>query len=213
MKEKLQEALRRLREAAAVECPTCRTPIPFAEPKCPTCGSPPTLRSAFRATFGSLKKNLEARAQTASVQTKRRIQWWYLWVSVLIVLILLPIVQGHYAAQAVSVVYVTALSAYVVWLAPVRWRRAYFFRASRIVKIATTLNFLSLIMLIQLAVEVWWGSALHFALLFLVTFAAGFLLHAFVIPLMYHMYLLLLAPTQSTRDPREQGRTVESDRQ
>lgn len=146
----------------------------------------------------------------ASQTTKRRVQWAYLVVSALLVLALLPLVKGLYGSQALSVVFFVILSAYLVWLAPRRWIRGFFWYASPLVKIGVTLNVLSGLMLLELAIERWWGRAVTFATLFVIALVGGYILHRLVIPVAYWTYLIFLRGESTDIGP-EQTRRIRPD--
>lgn len=141
----------------------------------------------------------------------RRAQWIYFAISLCILLFLLPFTQGRFASQALSVIFVTIVSGYVVWLIPPRWSYAYFVRAGRLFKLSVTLNILSVLMLIQIACEIWWGKAVTIATLFLVVIVGTFLFHLFVVPVAYSTYLLLSRGWREDSPGPEQSRRVRPD--
>jgi hypothetical protein len=207
----IAKAIVRLRQAAAVQCPHCPAAIPFLSSTCPKCKQQPTLSAAVDATFGATKRRLEAKGRTASASEMRRAQWIYFAISLCILLFLLPFTQGRFASQALSVIFVTIVSGYVVWLIPPRWSYAYFVRAGRLFKLSVTLNILSVLMLIQIACEIWWGKAVTIATLFLVVIVGTFLFHLFVVPVAYSTYLLLSRGWREDSPGPEQSRRVRPD--
>ena len=175
----------RLREFFGIQCPTCKKAVvPFGEPRCPGCGAIPTLKSAFDATFVSGKRHLEDKVRRASKKSIRKLQWAYLLLSGAILWLLLPLVYGLWAAKALLVVYVAVLGFYVVWLSPRSWRVAFFLDTPGIVKLAISLNFFSFLVLLQVFIGAHMSSALEVATLFVIAWAASFLLHVFFLPML-----------------------------
>ena len=201
----------RLREFFGIQCPTCKkATVPFGAPMCPACGAPPTLKSALDATFIPVRERMEHRALRASKTAKRRIQWAYFILSGSLLWFLLPLVEGLYASQALSVVYVGVLGLFVVWLSPRRWRVAFFVEASPVIKFAISLNFFSALILLQLFIGAHWGRATTLATLFIVAWVGAFLLHCYILP-MFALTIDSLLGQAAPEPDINQGRRVRVD--
>ena len=205
----LRYRLKYWRHLFTVDCTNCRYPVPYGVEKCPRCDEPQTLEALYDATFGLLKRKINYRAKTASDNTLRRFQWGYLAVSAIALWVALPIVQGRIRAQLLSIIFITAITAYAVWLFPTPWARIYFWRTSGLLRLAVTFNLFTLTLLLQCFIDLNWERSLSFAFLFLEAFVAAHLLLGGVVTPAYLIYLLFVKP--ETPSNVEQGRTINID--
>lgn len=175
-----------LKGAAQTRCPECREIIPLRAALCPKCARPVTFSGAMDATVKPTRTLLGEFMRGLSPEAKIGIRWAYVVLSILVFWALLPQVERAWnkpsgvAYAALAIVYVAFLYLFFLWIVP-RSLRARVARQIRLAtKIAFLFNFFSLLMLLLVFIEQYWGKATQIALLFGITFAGFWLFSNFV---------------------------------
>ena len=180
--------LTRIRGATAIQCPLCRrADLPFGTHVCPNCHQTPTFRDAVRAACEPVCLRVKHYFDHLPPQTKWWAQWLFLLFSAALLWWMLGEVdrrlEGHwFGAAAVSILHISALLFFAVWWMP----RNFLFAISRYapgkVKFALALNFFTGMLLLQLAIQVWWQRTTLLATLYVVLWLAAWLLNGWILP-------------------------------
>jgi hypothetical protein len=188
----------RCRQTAVVPCTECGGGVPITAKACPACKTPLTVNSAVEKTLAPARQRAGqlvaggretlARARTsmkkATPETKRRIQWVYLLFSVALLWWLLVCAEqnevGTWLRRALlSVVFLAASGMLVIVVVPRHMLQTVSRRASILSKLAMVANYLTLLLLLQMMIGVWWQRALILAGLVGVTCLGAWLLTVF----------------------------------
>ncbi len=210
-------AVKRIREATAVECPDCRQgALPFGTDECPVCGAAPTFRDTVRAACAPFCFRVQHYFEAVPPQTKWLAQWCCLLFSAALLWWLLGEVArqegGHwFGAAALSVIHLAALGFFTVWLMPRRILFAISRNATGKVKLALALNFFTGMLLLQLFIKVWWERTTLLATIFVVLWLAARLLNRYVLPEAWLTYQALFGSGNDYDSASPQGRSARFD--
>lgn len=119
---------------------------------------------------------------------------------------------GHWFAPALlSVIHMAAVGFLTVWLMPRPLLFAISRRAPGKVKFALALNFFTGMLLLQLAIQVWWQRTTLLATLFVVLWLAAWLLTGFVLPQAWLVRDAFLGSGNAYNPTSPQGRSARFD--
>lgn len=210
-----------LGRATSIRCPECSTAMPLSSTTCPSCG----LSITVEAATDPKKQAVLAYIKSISARAKLRLQLSYLLGSAVLLWWLLDYVfekNGNmwFAHAALSFVLLAFFTLIFFWLVP----RALLVRVahggpkhkpfSRIIKLALVFNYLSTLLLIQLAIGAWPMRASILAVLFVGSFFAFSVLHTRILTVWGWMAELFSVPQPPQYDPAAaQGRRVKIDEQ
>jgi hypothetical protein len=175
-----------VRSVARTRCPECREIISLRESGCPHCGKPVTFSGALDATVKPTRSLAGEFLRGLSPEAKLGIRWTYVVLSILAFWALLPQVERIWNKpdgviySFTAILYVAFLYLFFLWLVP-RSLRSRITRQIRLAtKIAFLFNFFSVLMLLLVFIEQYWGKASKIALLFGIIFAGFWLFSNFV---------------------------------
>lgn len=159
-------------EPVCVVCPVCSKELPASKVQCPGCDAD------FVAGPGQSQgaQPTGASADGVNQRAKRRIQWAYCLVSLGVVWAVFEYARNHHSAgwisRSVLSVFFLSISLFLLAkLVPREVLRSFFSRAPLPTKLALGCNYFTALLLIEIAVGVWWSNALMLAGLVLVTWA------------------------------------------
>lgn len=163
-----------VRQRAFFQCPTCRKPALLTATTCPHCHSPITVKGAVDVVAAPVRRRWYSFLSNATPATAQCIQWGYLLASGACLWWLLSYSEAHapehwFGQVVLSVVYLAVISLLVRMITPRPMVHAISQRASWRTKLALVSNYLTLLLLLQILIGVWWGRALTVVGLFAVT--------------------------------------------
>jgi hypothetical protein len=220
-KELIQFYLHRVRFRGQLklltECPTCEFVFPLPESKCPRCGLAFTLgaaRSDALKRFGWCWRDF---ATHASVGQLRSFQRYFLLCSLLILFAAISCVSLFKSEEwstlvFLSVIYLTVSGLMIKWFVPPHVLLLIAQRTSRRVKLAMVVNYLTILLAIQVCIGSWVAQATIVASLFGVTAISAWLLCRIAWPMSLETYRLFFESVDTFFDPmKPQGRQAKSD--
>ena len=174
------------RYSLVLKCPSCADAIPLASKICPRCKTPITVETAVHSSLGPAQRRWRRWRDHLTPQTKWRLKrvlaWtcqltYFLGSAALLRRLLASLapwgIVEWLAPAALSVLFLAALGVLLLWIVPRPLIREIFETASRLVKVSLVLNYLSLLLFLQVVVRVWWQQSLLVGLL-LVMSCLGF---------------------------------------
>lgn len=197
-----------IRQSTSVRCPSCGKPVPIAEKNClnPDCRAPITVGGALDATLAAPRRRWLSFLENLTPGMVRCFQWGYVLTSLFVLWQVLTFTEKHYSDKWVlhaglSTVFL-AVIVFLTWvIAPAGVLRVVSQRASWRIKIALVSNYLTLLLVLQMAISKWWTRALLLAGMFAVTWLAAWGLRSLLVPMVDQ------PPGQSQFDPSaDQGR-------
>lgn len=164
-----------------VKCPECGRAIPITTKVCANCRTPFTVGSALNSVIEPPRQRWREALHRASPETKRRAQWLYLLLSGALLWWLLAYVaesQGNAWVKAalLSVIFLATLGLLLVFLVPRHVVQKFSRRSPRLMKLAFVVNYLTGLLLLQIAIGEWWDRALTLAGLLVVTYVGAMVL-------------------------------------
>lgn len=174
-----------VRANANFQCPRCGEAVPVNAKVCPNpgCGQPITLDAAMAAPRQRWQRFLA----NADTETMRRVQWGYLILSAAVLWSLLAFVEQRYSEHWIrhallSVVYLAVFGFLAPLIVPRHVFRVIATRTGWRVRLGLVLNYLALLLLLQILIGTWWARALMLAGFFGVTCVAVWVLRAVLLP-------------------------------
>ena len=199
------------------ECPACEFVFPLPEPRCPRCKLATTV--GVVASEGIKRSSWHWRdfAAHASPSQLRRFQRYFLLGSLLLLVGAVECVwsfkSGELGASALlSIVYLTISGLMVKWFVPPHVLLLIAQRTSHRVKLAMVLNYLTVLLTIQVCIGSWLAQAAIVAGLFGVTAISAWLLCRIAWPMSLETYRLFFESLDTFLDPmKPQGRKARND--
>lgn len=206
----------KLSKATALRCPKCDFANPIKAIRCAKCNAHLSVSLATDVVMDRPRKGWQNFLRGVTPQTKRRIQWSYLIFSAASLWWLLAYVEKSGGSNwplymALSIIYVAVLSFFALWLIPRRVFINVFRKAAALVKLALTLNGLSLMLLVQLFIKVWWVRALTLIGLFVVAWFGAWVFHRFILPMVAETEAVFLGGPVAFDSTGPQGRSARVD--
>ena len=208
----------KLSRATSLRCPKCGFANPVKANFCGQCKSHLSVGLATDAVVARPRKRWLKFLSEVTPGTKRGIQWCYLIFSATSLWWLLAYVEEKGGKtwplyMLVSVIYVSVLAFFALWLIPRQVMINVFRKGARLVKLALALNGLSLMLLVQLFVKVWWVRALTLAGLFFVVYIGAWIFHRIILPMVNETEAVFLGtpPSNQFDHTAPQGRTTRID--
>jgi hypothetical protein len=166
---------RLFRRTAVIPCPHCGGEVRITASLCPHCNEAVTASAVVDTVTAPSRRLWRAFVNNPTPGAMRRFQWAYLLASGLVLWGLLTYIQEHAGEHwlresALSVLYLAILGFIVVLVVPSSVFEAVAERAAWRVKLAMIANYLTLLILLQLAVGAWWAKALTLAGLFVAAY-------------------------------------------
>ena len=195
-----------LRRKASIPCPHCGGDVQVTANLCPHCNNSVTANAVINTTLAPPRQRWRSFVRNATPVAMRRVQWVYLLLSSLALWYLLAYAQEHneehWVRDAALAAFFLAVMGFIVTLIfPSSLLQMVVNRAGWRVKLAMIANWLTLLLLLELLIDVWWAKALMLAGLFLVACLAIIILS------IIRAYLLRPEGQQDTFDPSQpQGR-------
>ena len=212
----ISSIFRRVRQRVSkpilVTCPKCGRSVPATSVECPRCHANLSVEAAFDETVAPARRRWQRFAKSLSPQTKQRIRWAYCLISVFLLCEVLGYAETYHAKAwplhaALCVVYLAVILFLFVWLAPREELKKFAQDVPRVSKLALFFNYLTLLMLLEIAVGTWWTRALMLAALFVVTWAGARLYVGFLEKEYRDLLAILFGEPNSAVDPSApQGR-------
>ena len=171
------------RRRAVIPCPHCGGEVPITTSLCPHCNETVTANAVVDTVTAPPRLIWQDFVKHPTPGAMRRFQWAYLLASGLALWGLLAYAEGHNGEHwvrdtALSVAYLAILGFIAVLVVPPSVFEAVAKRAGWRVKLAMMANYLSLLILLQLAVGAWWARALTLSGLFLAAYLGMMIFHA-----------------------------------
>jgi len=205
-----------IRRRALTRCPfpSCGAIIPIASRECPNCKQPLTVNAAFAPAQARIRQM----AQQRDPGVLRRVQLVYFLLSGAALIGLLCYVENQSSSDLTSNAFMS-LAYLVVILVLVRLFvrpekvRLVMRHISPLVKFTLIVNYLTLLLFLQVCVGVWWKKASILAGLFGTTFAAIIIVGHFLWPVAVEAqnWFAEPAPPAGFNPSNPQGRTFRSD--
>ena len=205
-----------LTRTTALRCPKCGFPNPLNAISCESCHCDITVAGAAAKVTEPARKRWQDFKRNASRGTMWRLQWTYVVISAVLLWELLSYVAGHGGKfwpfyMLLSILYVAVLSYFALWLIPRKVFVVVFRFGSRLVKLGLALNGLSLMIIVQLLIRGWLRQALILAGLFVVAWAAAFLLYFKILTMTAATEAVFLGSGSDFDPQAPQGRSARTD--
>ena len=183
----LKQYVQNLKARTLTQCPNCRKPIPITSKTCPECQTAFSVQGAVQAVTAPARGRIDQLTDKPTATTKRRFQRLYIFLSVALLVGLLIYVSREqqdalFEHALLSVAYVVGFALLAKLFVPARVFLAVSKRASRVVKFTLILNLLSVLLLLQIVIGVWWKQAAVLAGVFGVIIGSAWLLREKVWP-------------------------------
>lgn len=167
------------------QCPYCGGPVPINAKVCPNkdCQKAITVNAAMSKP----RQRWQRFVAQATTEDVRRVQWGYIIGSGVLLWVLLELVQRqfaeHWVKQALlSVVYLAVFALLLPLIVPRHVFTTIATRTGWRVRLGLLINYLSLLLLLQLLIGAFWGKALVMAGVFGVTCVAMWLIRGVLLP-------------------------------
>ena len=192
-------------KAASLRCPKCESANPLNSTFCGNCKAHLSVSLATEKIVRRPQNRVQQFLIGVTPATKRRVHWCYLVFSAALLWWMLAYVEHDTSSwipyMLLSVIYVTVLSFFGLWLIPRQVFLNVFGRAARLVKLGLALNSLSLMLLVQIFIKIWWVRAGTLAALFIVAWFASWLLHTYLLPMVYETKAVFLGSDSDNFGP------------
>ena len=198
----------------ALRCPACEKASPFRAKSCVHCGQKMTLGAAVEVTMTPYRTRWRRFIDEAGPKTMRAVQWAYVALSLVGLWALLGYTEERTGPQWIwqalfSVVYLAAfgllgavLVPRTVWISIARG-------TSALMKAGLVANYLSVLLLLNVAIGAWWSRAMMLAALFSATWIAIWVVCRFLWPVYLDASNLIFGARQRPFDPSSpQGRSA-----
>ncbi len=166
--------------SSELRCPSCHVACPMTARACPACGTGLTVSAAVNETLNPARKRWRAFLDDITPDTKRHVQWVYLLLSVTVLWWLLAYIEEHNASHwlddaLLSIIYLASFGRIALLIVPKRLIRVVARNASLLVKFSLILNYLSLMLTLQIMIGSFWMRATILAGVFFGTFVAAWI--------------------------------------
>lgn len=202
---------RSLLDRPLIACPKCELAFPLRYTSCPFCEKPNTVEGLMKTT----RERAITKIEKASPTTRRKFQKVYLIVSALALAATFRQITSFDDSEwikigAVSIVYLGTLALLLKWFVRKEILLKFLALTNWVVKLSLILNYLLLLMVLQLAVADAWAQFLALAALVVITYGGASLFCWLFWPMAGNIKNIFLGddPTGTFNSMHQQGREV-----
>jgi hypothetical protein len=196
-----------------VRCPHCDRPVPITRTICSKCENSVSAGAAASKTFEKIEVSYDDLLAGVTPKTKFKIQRIYFLLSAVVAWLALRYVlhqkgEGAGTEAFFTILYLAILGLFVWWFVPRHLLFLIVQRTTRTMKFSLLLNYVSLLMLVQVWFVTWKEEAAVIAAVFLSSWCGAYVLCRLFWPMSMEMYSLFFGEDSKPFDPRNpQGRT------